>query len=350
MKFKSKILGHDKPLIAIETLDDYNHKSHFREEKVNIENEKIEEIKICNLITEGILIVDTHMYFSKPQTIQTEMIGEAIVMNFICNSNVEIYTDQLEKNKYSLEHTHNILYVSKLNASFKIPALEKINYLSIILSPEFYSKLINEDWGLHTAFSKNISKKKTGYITPKYVPFTPEIQWIIHEIKNCSYDGAMKKMYLEAKIKELLIMQLDTLIEKPQNKIEVGEDEYKKLLKAKAILEETFTKAPSLAELSRLISLNEFKLKKGFKACFETTVKEYVTKLRMEYAKKLFKNKTSNVGEVAYKCGYKDVSHFSASFKFFYGFTPIRFRNMNIKIQLLYWGFEELLPNLLYLV
>lgn len=322
MKFKSKILGHQESLVLIDTGDNYDQKSHFIEENTTIKKEGIEEITIRNLITDGILILDTQMYFSKQQTIQTEMIGESIVMNFICCNNLETYIDQVETEKYSTENTHNILYASKLKATFVIPALEQINYLSIILSPEFYSQLINEDWGLHKIFSKNITQKKTGYITPKYVAFTSEIQWILHEIKNCTYKGAMKKMYLEAKIKELLIMQLDSLAEKPKVKAEVPEEEYSKLLKAKAILESNFTKAPSLTELSRLISLNEFKLKKGFKACFETTVKEYVTKLRMEYAKKLFKNKTANVSEVAYKCGYKDVSHFSASFKFFYGFTP----------------------------
>jgi AraC-like DNA-binding protein len=41
----------------------------------------------------------------------------------------------------------------------------------------------------------------------------------------------------------------------------------------------------------------------------------------MERAKELLKNEILNVSEVAYQCGYKDVSHFSAAFKQFYGFT-----------------------------
>ena len=157
-------------------------------------------------------------------------------------------------------------------------------------------------------------------------------------------------MYLEAKIKELLILQLDTLIKKPQNKVHIDEEDFKKLLKAKLILETNFTNAPTLVELSRIISLNEFKLKKGFKACFATTVKSYITKLRMEYAKDLFKNKASNVGEVAYKCGYKDVSHFSAAFKLFYGFTPISFRKLNpsAKFCLLYCDFLEIFSSELF--
>jgi AraC-like DNA-binding protein len=352
LKFESKILAHEKPFITIETGDFYNQKSHFTEERISVKNGKQEEIKSVNLISEGVLILDIQMYFSTPQTIETNIIGESVVMNFICCNNVEACIDQVETEKYSTENTHNILYTSNFNASFKIPAFEEINYLSIILSLDFYCKLINEEWNLHQKFSKSIIQKKSAYLTPKYVPFNADIQWIIHEIKNCKYKGIIKKMYLEAKIKELLILQIDTLIKKPQSKVHADDEEFKKLLKAKLILETNFTNAPTLVELSRIVSLNEFKLKKGFKACFATTVKSYVTKLRMEYAKDLFKNKASNVGEVAYKCGYKDVSHFSAAFKLFYGFTPISFRKLNpsAKFCLLYCDFLEIFSSELFMI
>ncbi|CAD0003592.1 helix-turn-helix domain-containing protein [Flavobacterium chungangense] len=344
MRFKSIILGEEEPIIDIETAA-YNQKNHFTEENISIKKEQLGVITSTNLVTEDVLIIDIQMCFSTPQTIRTEMVGESVVLNFICCNNVEANIDDVESEKYTTENTHNILYTSKLNAIFKIPESEEINYLSIILSPDFYSKLINENWDLHQKFSKNILQKKTGYLTPKYVPFNSEIQWVIHEIKNCKYSGSMKKMYLEAKIKELLIFQLESLKEL-ESKVPVDEKDFKKLLEAKRILERNFTNAPSLLELSRLISLNEFKLKKGFKACFETTVKSYVTKLRMEYAKKLFKNKNSNVGEVAYKCGYKDVSHFSAAFKTFYGFTPMNFRKFNIftNLNFIFWELTDFFP------
>lgn len=145
MKFKSTILGHEQPIINIEIGDAYSQKSLFFEEKISIKNEQAEEITSTNLVTEGVLIIDIQMYFSAEQIIKTEMIGESIVMNFICCNNVEAEIDQVESEKYTMENTHNILYTSKFNATFKIPAFEEINYLSIILSPDFYSKLINED-------------------------------------------------------------------------------------------------------------------------------------------------------------------------------------------------------------
>ncbi|OXA78544.1 transcriptional regulator, AraC family [Flavobacterium aquidurense] len=322
MKIKSKLLAHQEAVIQIEIGSHYCSKNHLTEENIHIENTGIEEIKSRHLITNGMVLLDTQMYFTTPQTIIFEIDEESVVMNFICCNNVETYIDNLDTEKFSKENTHNIFYTHNYKATYKIPAFEQINYLSIILSKDFYSTIINEDWELHEKFSKNILLKKSSYLTSKYIPFTPAIQWIIHEIKVCNRHGALKKMYLEAKIKELLIHQLETIIPLPKQKDHIDEDDYNKLAEAKEILEKDYVHAPTLTELSRLISLNEFKLKKGFKACFGTTVKSYIIKLRMEHAKKLFQNKSITVSEAAYKCGYKDVSHFSAAFKSFYGFSP----------------------------
>lgn len=326
MKIKSKILAHEKSLIQIEIGDTYYPKNYLTEENVNIKNGDSEQIKSHHLITKGMVLLDTQMLFSTPQTIIFEIDEESVVMNFICCNNVETHIDQLETEKYSKKNTHNIFYATNYKATIKIPAFEEINYFSIILSKDFYYNIINEDWELHEKFSKNILLKKSSYLTSKYIPFTPAIQWVIHEIKNCNRQGPLKKMYIETKIRELLIHQLETIITIPIQKDLIDEDDYNKLLEAKQILDNDYVHAPTLTELSRLISLNEFKLKKGFKACFGTTVKSYIIKLRMEHAKELFQNKASTVSDVAYKCGYKDVSHFSAAFKNFYGFSPQKFK------------------------
>lgn len=327
MKIKSTLSAHEKPIFAIEISDQYHANSILKEENIDIKTENLEEIKSHILSTDGMVLIDTQMYFSKPQTDLFEISDECVVMDFISCNNIETHIDQLESEKYLRENTHNIFYTTKFRGTFKIPAFEQVNYLAIIFSKEFYYNIINEDWKLHEKFSKNILFKKSGYLTSKYTPFTPSIQWILSEIKNCNRKGAIKKMYIETKIRELLIHQLESIITQPKANDGIDEEDYTKLQEAKQILEKDYVHAPSLSELSRLISLNEFKLKKGFKACFGTTVKSYIIKLRMEYAKELFKEKTSTVSEVAYKCGYKDISHFSAAFKSFYGSSPQKFKS-----------------------
>lgn len=316
----------------------------FIEEKISIQNGKTEVINTSHLVSNEVIILNVQMQFSKPQTMQFEISGQSIVLNFIYCNNLKTTLEAIDCEKCTIENTHNILYGNHLKGTLEIPAFEEINYLSIILKLDYYYQLINHDWAIHQKFSEKIIQKKSSYLNPEYAAFNPAIKWVLHEIKNCKFKGKLKKIYLEAKIKELLILQLDTLLVKPNHtKALFEEEEYNKLLEAKLILDNEFVNAPTLPELSRAISLNEFKLKKGFKACFETTIKSYTTKLRMEYAKKLFKNKASNVSEVAEKCGYKDASHFSAAFKLFYGFSPISFRKLNTtsKFSIYYWFFQE---------
>jgi len=324
LRIKSTLSAYEKPIINIEINDHYDPKSALKEENINLTES--DEVKIRILKTDGMALIDTQMYFSKPQIEEFEINKECVVMDFVSCNNIETNIDELETEKYLKENTHNIFYSTKFKATYKIPAFEQVNYLIIIFSKEFYNNIINEDWKLHEKFSKNILFKKSSFLTSKYIPFTPSIQWIISEIKNCSRKGALKKMYIETKIRELLIHQLEAIIMQSKKKEIVDEDEYNKLQEAKLILEKDYVHAPTLTELSRMISLNEFKLKKGFKSCFGTTVKSYIIKLRMEYAKELFKDKMATVSEVAYKCGYKDVSHFSAAFKNYYGSSPQKFK------------------------
>lgn len=338
MKFTAEILGQNKPVISIGCGRVYNKKSYFVEKKVVLKNDDNQKFLSKVLISEGIFILDTQLHFSTPQKFKIQCGGDLMVLNFISSKSTEV--SHKNKQRQAIKNRHNILFASNYTATFKIPACEQINYLTILISLDYYSKLIHENWDIHPEFSQHIALGKSAAIASKYALLNSAILWVMQEIKDCTYEGAIQKLYFEAKIKELLILQLDALLKKPKESVSVDEKEYAKLQEAKLILEATFTKAPTLPELSRKISLNEFKLKKGFKECFEITVKGYVTKLRMEYAKKLIKKKTANISEIAEKCGYKDVSHFSAAFKLFYGFTPLSFRKNNFGATFLLFYFE----------
>ncbi|WP_233455137.1 helix-turn-helix transcriptional regulator [Paenibacillus elgii] len=85
---------------------------------------------------------------------------------------------------------------------------------------------------------------------------------------------------------------------------------------------QTLAQPPSLLALSRKISLNDYKLKIGFKEVFEMTVFEFVRRQRMEKARVLLENGSLNVSQAASLVGYNNFSHFSALFKKTYGMNP----------------------------
>jgi AraC-like DNA-binding protein len=52
------------------------------------------------------------------------------------------------------------------------------------------------------------------------------------------------------------------------------------------------------------------------------TPQEFLRTVRLKYAASVLSQKKLRVSEVAYMCGYKDISYFSKSFKEFYGQSP----------------------------
>jgi AraC-like DNA-binding protein len=341
LKIESKLLEHGQWIIRQDLEDDYDQESLLEERRISVRGECLEMIKSHQLSTKGFIMLDTLFFFSTPETDLFQIRGECVVMDFMYGSNVITDAQQFGCSEFSALDTHNIWYAPDYKAKYKMPAFEQINYLCIILSRDFYFNLISAGSELHHEFSKNIELRKPCYLSSAYLPFNPAIKWVIHEIRNSKRKGALQRMFIETKVRELLLLQLETLIENTvTTKVLTDDADFMKLLEAKQILEAEYTKAPTITELSRKISLNEFKLKKGFKAHFGNTIKGYIIKLRMEHAKGLFKSKATTVSEVAYKCGYKDVSHFSAAFKTFYGFSPQKFKiNWNATNLILYWLF-----------
>ena len=62
-----------------------------------------------------------------------------------------------------------------------------------------------------------------------------------------------------------------------------------------------------------------------FKRHMNTTVGDYILKVRMTEAKKMFNESSFNISLVAKKCGYEDANYFGKCFKKYYGISPKRY-------------------------
>lgn len=88
-----------------------------------------------------------------------------------------------------------------------------------------------------------------------------------------------------------------------------------------------FQKSLSLQEIASNASLSPYHLSRVFKEETGHTVMEYVTKVRLEEAKRLLKDPKYNINEVAQAVGYTDSSYFCKVFKKYEGgITPGDFR------------------------
>ena len=97
------------------------------------------------------------------------------------------------------------------------------------------------------------------------------------------------------------------------------------------ILRHLDTPFPSLKELAHQFGINEFKLKKGFKQVFGTTVFKFYLEERLKTAHLMIQHTASSLNVIAGKTGFKSFPHFSQVFKQRFGYNPSALRKASFE-------------------
>ncbi len=190
----------------------------------------------------------------------------------------------------------------------------------IATSPKNLENLPNGEGELFTDFLNQLVNPSEAYVEGPRFFMTPEMEQIVGNIFKNKYEGKAKMMFFRSQITALLshfFWQLSTL-----DSQDIKTPERDKLFQAKEILSQNLDKPPSLAQLSRQIGLNTFKLKKDFKELFGVPVFKYLQNERMATAHHLIRSKKATVQEAAWHVGYDSLSSFSNAFNKKFGFRP----------------------------
>ncbi len=156
---------------------------------------------------------------------------------------------------------------------------------------------------------------------------TPEMRMVAHQVLTCPLEGSAKRLFMESKALEILSLQLHALSSARGYEPPISSPkERNRFEEARRILEMEFADPPSLLTLARRVGLNDFKLKRGFRELYQTTVFGYVRTLRMEKARAMLAAGEMTVGEVAAHTGYACFGHFSAAFRRRFGVAPRDFK------------------------
>lgn len=177
--------------------------------------------------------------------------------------------------------------------------------------------------------------------TYHYLPI--EIIAIIQKLKNMAETHTLTPIYLESKILESIALLYNEISSSKQNafttqinygQIKIGKDrqitlsfsDAQALQKANDILTENILNPPTIKSLSKMVFLNEQKLKAGFKKRYNMTINEYTSYLRMAMAENLLSTTEYSIDEIAKMVGYNHSSNFIKMFKKAHGKTPLAFR------------------------
>jgi AraC-like DNA-binding protein len=148
---------------------------------------------------------------------------------------------------------------------------------------------------------------------------------LIQEIFGCKQEGLLRSTHVEARAIALLSMQLQRSIEEiqiPRKGVRIMLDDMEKIIRARHLLVERMQNPPTIEELSKIVGINQQKLKQGFKLIFSKTINQFLRNQRLEKARLLLLSGGYNIREVAALVGYENQSHFARLFKDKYGIMP----------------------------
>lgn len=223
---------------------------------------------------------------------------------------------------------HNIYYMPSFEGTMSAEKHKDANHVFEVHFTEKYFKRLNSGNATLERFSELVDKQQASSMHNHNMDITASMAMIIAEMSNCNKQGALKRLFLEGKTLELLMLQVEQFESsgsfRPKSGIQPQDVD--KLHHARYLLEQHIDDPCSLSDLARRVQLNDFKLKKGFKEIFGTTVFGYLRDIRMQQARKMLVDTSKSINEIAGYCGYEYVQHFSSAFKKKFGLSPSKLR------------------------
>ncbi len=279
------------------------------------------------IIFEGVHIGYGTLSLRKNTRLSFQSVPESIEMHFLLQGKSLTTLNNRKEKTLLKSNQHTLIYSKDFVGNVQWEETTDMKVFEINFSRQFFAKYLPLLDIHFNEFKQAINNGETAYISDQHRPIPASMLHVIQEILYCDKKGIFKKMYLEAKIVELLILQLEqfkgegNLVDYTLSKKNIEKIHYAKDL----VLERLFSPL-SLTKLAQKANTNEFTLKKGFKEVFGTTVYGFINDQKMEKAKQLLLMGEKNIAEIAALMGYKYPTHFTSAFKKKYGFIPSNMR------------------------
>ena len=208
----------------------------------------------------------------------------------------------------------------------------------ITIHKKYFDEIIKPNFPEAIGFNDFISN-----YTYRYLPL--DIASIIQNLRSLAEAKLLTPLYLESKILEAIALLTSEIRSSPQNaftnqldygKVKIGKNRYitltasdvHALQKAHDILTNEACNPPTIKSLSKMVFLNEQKLKAGFLARYHMSISEYTTSIKMTMAENLLSTTELSIDEISQMLGYHYSGNFIKMFKKIHGKTPLAFRKI----------------------
>ena len=161
----------------------------------------------------------------------------------------------------------------------------------------------------------------TNITSPVPFPRTIFIQLhqAIKEMQLMRIHASLAEIWMETKLKEILILLLDDLI--PQKK-EVNVDPDFIMNTMLDFINNNLDADISIEKLTKIYFISDSTLRRNFVKKFGITFSQYLQKVRLERGEKLLSDTNNHINDIALQVGYKSAAAFTHAFKQHFGYTP----------------------------
>ena len=237
--------------------------------------------------------------------------------------NYSFHYRQLDTTFHLVGGHHNILYSKDFEMTVENRTLELETFGIQFPRETFLRFTQNANDGLKK-FADQIMNGESVLLSDQWGAIDPAIQQVIDQVIHNRYAGDLLNLFLLSKSIEILVLCAESCLlaaDKKETYLKTAADK-EKIIAARDLVNQRVHCPPSLTEIATAVGLNEYKLKRGFKETFQTTVFGYLTAQRLLLAKRYLLDTDKTVAEIAFDLGYATPQHFNNAFKKHFGQTP----------------------------
>lgn len=204
-------------------------------------------------------------------------------------------------------------------STFSLPS-HGFHTVSLRFAPSAVRELLDQNGYERGGFLDEMARMADSKVsTARLCHLDPATAQLISAIFTTPYTGAARRLFLESCALGLLASQIDAVTRQINPPRDLADDRL--MQEARACLDVHLDAPPSIRELARIIGINDFKLKRSFKARFGTTIFGYVRQRRMERAAAHLHDGLS-VSAAAQAVGYACPRCFADAFRRHFGVLP----------------------------
>lgn len=279
-------------------------------------------IKMKQWAFDGIRLVFSDWVFKSPTPFEWQGSLDAVTMLYCLRGSLSIEDGSGGTVTFGA-HQHNSHYAESFAGLMKVNT-PRLTTFMLQFDKDAFLRIAGSASDSLKYFAGQIANGQSCHFSKDHLPIDINTQHVINTIRDCRFSPPLKKIFFLSKAFELLVLQADAHDRSLQNTNTHLRSDYDRdrIIFAKDYMMQHIDTPPTIPELAKISGINEFKLKKGYKEIFGSTIFGHLAEARLELARHALHDTTRSVSEIASELGYSSVQHFCTAFKKRFGTSP----------------------------